>query len=670
MMKFFRKHMNEMLVVFMAALLVIWLGGDALQYFLQYERGLDNQERAVIFGERITLAEMNPSFQDINILTRLGLNWQMVWIGPLVSVVGSDMMTLQQYAGQLGLDRLDEYDWYMLDMEARRSGRVVSRQALDRFKAETRIGGQQLTAVRDQFSVSLERIDQAIQSYVRILDMVDTASRGVKPSEADIREFVRQSQEKVRINAVVLSGAKFLDTSYEPTEQELIEQFESGKDKDPSPWTIAEFGYRQTEKVATEYIRVSAEALLRQQETPRDDDLYEYWQARRDEFLKPVGPPATSTEGTPPEQEKPKPYETFSEAKSKVIERLQEERAKAEALRIGRDLIAQLGRPWAAVPASQPDGYKAPPETETQPDVYTNLLAAYDRRYAAVLSHGEIELTDVRGLASNQDFSQAMAFQGTQRPVPFGQAAFYVAGLEAQRDANADHARLFRSLYETCAEPFVNDSGDVFVFRTTAIQPKQAPASWEALREQLVTDVRSRRAYEEAGRQAQSLAEQAGEGGLRAVLDANSELLAKLGQEAFKQPAPFSRIRSIAYGGQMRVIPSYIAGVGGGGELLEMCFDLAKHVTTQPAQRVKVHEIPSRREHLVIEWVETLPVTQTEYDQERGNAFNHVLTQRRVAFLGNWFDPQEIRRRVGWEDVEPSGKPAPEEDGKGAPPEA
>ena len=330
MMKFFRKHMNEMLVVFMAALLVIWLGGDALQYFLQYERGLDNQERAVIFGERITLAEMNPSFQDINILTRLGLNWQMVWIGPLVSVVGSDMMTLQQYAGQLGLDRLDEYDWYMLDMEARRSGRVVSRQALDRFKAETRIGGQQLTAVRDQFSVSLERIDQAIQSYVRILDMVDTASRGVKPSEADIREFVRQSQEKVRINAVVLSGAKFLDTSYEPTEQELIEQFESGKDKDPSPWTIAEFGYRQPEKVATEYIRVSAEALLRQQETPRDDDLYEYWQARRDEFLKPVGPPATSPEGTPPEQEKPKPYETFSEAKSKVIERLQEERAKAE----------------------------------------------------------------------------------------------------------------------------------------------------------------------------------------------------------------------------------------------------------------------------------------------------------------------------------------------------
>jgi len=56
---------------------------------------------------------------------------------------------------------------------------------------------------------------------------------------------------------------------------------------------------------------------------------------------------------------------------------------------------------------------------------------------------------------------------------------------------------------------------------------------------------------------------------------------------------------------------------------------------------------------VVVQWLETLPVTQADYDTQRPGAFYQILIEQRVAFLENWFDPQQIRARARWEAAKP-----------------
>jgi hypothetical protein len=58
----------------------------------------------------------------------------------------------------------------------------------------------------------------------------------------------------------------------------------------------------------------------------------------------------------------------------------------------------------------------------------------------------------------------------------------------------------------------------------------------------------------------------------------------------------------------------------------------------------------------VIEGVEIIPVTQTDYAEQRPMAEMILTAEQQVEFLKNWFDPEQIRQRVGWKEVEDQGK--------------
>ncbi|HSW46232.1 MAG TPA: hypothetical protein VLM89_11750, partial [Phycisphaerae bacterium] len=85
-------------------------------------------------------------------------------------------------------------------------------------------------------------------------------------------------------------------------------------------------------------------------------------------------------------------------------------------------------------------------------------------------------------------------------------------------------------------------------------------------------------------------------------------------------------------------------------ELLDLCFELAGE--TAQADRVKASELEDRG-WVVVEGVEIVPVTTVEYDEQRPVAMALVGSEQQVEFLKNWFDPQQIRQRVGWKDAQP-----------------
>ena len=192
------------------------------------------------------------------------------------------------------------------------------------------------------------------------------------------------------------------------------------------------------------------------------------------------------------------------------------------------------------------------------------------------------------------------------------------------------------------------------VIQISSASPKQAPLSWQSVREQLVQDVRKARAYAEAERQAKALAEQAAKTGLLKAYDADTALKAKLGEVGYKSPEPFAR----KMGWQMEMFPNRIPGVGGDEKLIDTCFELAG----KKAQSDRVKAAPlAGRGWIVVEGLETVPVNQTEYEEQRNQASAILGAQRQVEFLHNWFDPEQIKQRVGWKDAEPEKKTDKEE---------
>jgi hypothetical protein len=74
-----------------------------------------------------------------------------------------------------------------------------------------------------------------------------------------------------------------------------------------------------------------------------------------------------------------------------------------------------------------------------------------------------------------------------------------------------------------------------------------------------------------------------------------------------------------------------------------------------------VHEAGAQR-FVVAELLEILPVTRADYERQRATSLQTLETQRRIEALTEWFDPQQIRDRVGWQDAAAPQAPQNESD--------
>jgi len=675
MMKFFRKYMKHLLAVFMALLLVVWLGGQALRSVFQNRHMMAGQQRGVAFGQPVRFGDLESADTDTQLLSMMGIAWQMPWLDTIRMMGLQDPQVLQTFVLAIRAEPLDELEWYMLDAAARHAGIYVPDEAVERFKRMYAIPAERLQSIRHRAQVSLDRIDAALRGYIRVLEAVDLDNRGVKPSWADIEDVIRRTQEKVRVAAVVLDSSRLLNAAYIPTDEELQAQFERGRDRRSNPGNVMEPGYLEPEKAQVEFIAINADALSDQQRIT-EKEAYEYWEQHKDEFVRPQ--PATEPEGPVTQPAEAEPYGTFTEAKQAVLDKLRGDKARVEALRLARDLIGRLNRPWREMSAvvseeaASPEQEVALPAGVDSPELYPQLIEAIEQRYPGVLSYGRTQLADTRELSTHPQIGQATWPLPGRWPVPLAEAAMIVEGLEAaENEENPAVAHLKRHLYETCSQPFADDEGNVYVFRTVAVRQQEPPDSWEEIRDQLADDVRRRRAFDRAGELADTLADAARQADLKTAFEANSELKQELGEEAYNEPEPFARERLSMYGGPPALMPNWVPVLGMDKLLFERCFEAADD-DTPSSERIFAHAQGERGRWLVVQVRDLLPVTAEEFDQQRALAFHYTSTVLAVEFLSNWFDSEQIRTRIGWQDFKPEqaedeagpepvdGSPAPE----------
>lgn len=630
MMKFFRRYKKQLLAVFMALLLVLWLLDDTIRNL--GDRGRDDADfvRGQAFGQTIRNRDMADAMREAEILTALRLPWDRMWMN-----------------ASIRQDELTTEEWYLLTEASRRSGYYIPQSSIQEFRQTIPV--QLIEGVRKSHKASIEEIDRAIQSYLRVQEVLSADLTAVKVSEADVQNFIRQTEEKARVKLVALDYGKFIDPNYNPTDEEIQKQFEQYKDKDPGGPGDS-YGYRLPEQVQIEYIRVLADQLARRQQIT-DDRAYDYWKTHRNEFLKPVSQPATDS--APASREAPKPYETFTEAREEVRKRLQNEEAKRQVREIAAELIRKLQEPWQAAPTTQPGGFREPPAAAKDRNLYPHQVDAFRAKYPNALIYAQTQLVDRQGLSALGDMAWARALPNTEQQILLSRAAFLVAGLEAKREDMPEHTRFFRNLYETAAEPFIDSAGNAYVFRTIDIRPKRVAASAAEVREQVVRDIRLQRAADQAKQLAEQLAEGARQVGLTEAYRQNEALAKLFGDQAVRTPQPFSRKQFVPWMGGLR--EARVPEAGGDINFVDRVFSMVSATTTQPS-KVLAYAPEGQQRWLVVELLDIVPVTQAEYAEKRMQAMGQVLTMRRMDFLQDWFSNESIEARAQWKSALPEAE--------------
>ncbi len=658
MMKFFRKYMKHLLAIFMALLLVVWLGGSALQALVKPPADNLDQKRGEALGKTVKMKDMQFAYYDSEIIDKLTPSplWQQPWV-----LAGFELGLLSDARFEyVRSTPLEPEEWYMLWLDAREKGIQVSPDALSAFKQVVQIDARRLTALRDNMNISLERIDDALASLARVAEAAELQCRAVKVSEAEIQDLIQQTQEQVRVRFVALDADSLIDESYEPTGQELTDLFEKHKAAASRPSGGLDFGYQQPEKAQVEYIQVRIEPLAKLMEVG-DVEANRYWKENSTRFTKPAETQPESAPDAKPAP--PEPYTTFHEARSDVIAALQKQKARERARQIADELITRLREPWLNQPATQPGGYTTPPPSQTADTVYPDLIRQFEAKYPGVLEYGRTKLADYAGLRADEQIGTAFAMVSSDAQIDAPSAAFLVAGLETDPKDLPSHRRYFRNIFETAREHFVNfRTGDAYVIRTVAAQPVRVPDSIEEVREQLVKDARRRRAYEQAGDAAKALADAArASGSLADALDARPELKAKLGEKPLQEPPPFTRKRfSRTREGAMQVATTNVPRVGPDPAFIDLCFSLVGKTSTQPAG-VDVLEQATHTQWVVVQARELLPVTRDDYGLNRRTARDYIRTERQIGVLYEWFAPENVRGRVLWKDA-PDWKTSPDEE--------
>ncbi|MCH7884380.1 MAG: flagellar basal body P-ring formation protein FlgA [Planctomycetes bacterium] len=235
MMKFFRKYNKQLLAVFMTLLMIVFMGGAALE------------------------GMFNPSGNRVVARSRLGditeYDQQLVARATRpMEIMGIDWRRLFGGAGKA----LQEVDWILLVREAEEFGtRAGESSARNWFQTDT-----QLDDISRRMSIKPARVLQAVADYRSILQTAFAVADSAAPSAAAVAAAARDALEAVRINAVVLPAEAFSDPTYEPGNAEIEAQFEAYRSQEAG--TGLNFGYYQQPAVQVQFIEIDRDAIATQ----------------------------------------------------------------------------------------------------------------------------------------------------------------------------------------------------------------------------------------------------------------------------------------------------------------------------------------------------------------------------------------------------------------------
>lgn len=636
MMKFFRKHNKKLLAFFMTALMIVFLGGGALNTMLQ-----PSGDRIVATSNlgSISYADHRVAENVTSILRAMGRNWQRPLPGAAQPLETIDWILLAREANQLGLGS---------DPAAMRSS-ISDQSSVDEI-------ARRLRRKPDQILYAMAQYASVVQAAVAV-------GATATPSEAELLTAARDAFETVRINAVLLPAEAFLDEEETFTEAQIEDQYSTYREREPG--SGINFGYYVSPRVKVQYVKIDRDAIAERigvADLERKAKTYFNEQRERAPvFRKPVdvadaaGSDEEPLEGPPEEKS---PYLTWEEAKEIATGIVRTQEADEVASRIADSLLEYTSDPWAYVERGK-DGYKVAPEAVAKLDHYETTLKRIPKTiaYLEAVSTGttgffsEDGAEDVAALGQASFRSERGGVLENLRTIPF-RSKVVVPNLTDMKGANPSD---YLATFQTSRYPLTDSDGNVYVFRVIDTQEGHIPESVDEVRERVVADLHLLQGFESAKARAESLRSCEDTVSLKETYESDEELInlkdtvVGLGSGYF-EPPPFARA-SRYEAARGRGVQGYGTGsryIGGGigfvpNEVVDQCFALE-----ETEERIAVIELTDRATVMVAQWVERERVSYDGFPDLRERFAAELARARTQTVIADWLNPEQIRARNGF----------------------
>lgn len=634
MMKFFRKYNKQLLAFFMALLMIVFIAGSALEGLLRPDPNFEIGKSKL---GSITAKDQRRATEETELLARMGQDWQR----PLFSEN----------------EPLTPSDWILLSREAERMGVVPDKAVIETSPSFA----SQFQAIRTVAHHMKVKPDEVIAALARLQSIRQTAltmANAATPSEAEIIAAGRDSLERVKVRAVVLPAEAFVDSNATFTDAQIKEQFEKYRERERGQGL--EFGYYRQPAIKVQYIKIDRDAIAGQikiaNEERRAKAYYEQHREKDPIFRRKsedmrvydveIGPPAPT----------PTLYVDWEQAAETAKTELRKEMASENVQRIVDWLIPTMTEAWMGLTPAE-TGYKTAPTDVAQADYYAKLVER--------MPPG-LRFPDTVTIHTTEFFTQADATKVPELgPLSvrsgqslmarsFGSVVFNNEKIvEKIPDNERSNSSDYLALHQTGTIPLSDGkSGNVYVFRVVDFRPGGPAESVDQVREEVIADLRLMQGFEKAKVRAESLRSCClANDPLKDAYEADPELAAfrESGEgtkTGYFEPAPFSRIgQAPAWKGR----PADGAFVGGGlGKLSNKAID-SIFAMGQGGDKFAVLELPERGAVMTVEWVENVAAQEEEFASQRNIIVSQLSDSRFRDFVNDWFDPEKIRARNGFD---------------------
>ena len=470
-----------------------------------------------------------------------------------------------------------------------------------------------------------------------------------------------QTQEAV-VQLCVIASDAFLAQVGDPTEAEITAQFELGKDRATAHDDDGgfKFGYRYYDRVAIEYLTVDPDKIKNDIRVS-SREAQEYYDQNPTKYYDTVPRLVTpvSSQPAPPRFERRKL--TFEEARERVKSDKRELKASEAAQRLMNEVKRAAHKPWASTGMGE-DSYLIVPEGAADIS-FEELRERFSRKHA--VEYHKTGLLDLEDLQQLDDIGRAQMSAARGAGAFFASLALRVKGLATIGEGDSvkglnpmEPSELLMINKTTFGQP--SRPYQAFIFRVIQIAPAAAPASVDDVREQVIEDLKLKKAHEIAKGHAERLLSAAQAGGLQAAVEGESEWKQLLldAQSAAGEEAggtvPFDKeyadnFEPFKPSGRLTRRSFFDARVGTAGPLAEKTFELAEQPAPEGGRRVAAVQLTSGRKWVLVELEEVKPLYQKGFDRHLVRSSQQPFKIETYLFQGDWFASDNIRARTGYE---------------------
>lgn len=620
MMKFFRKYDRVLLAVLLSLLMIVFIGGVALESALRPAPNFTVADSRL--GEIGSRDQAHASGLT-EVLQAIGMNWSKPVQG--------------------GYRPLEIVDWILLTREARQfSTPFDERAARAEMGAD---GAQTIHRLARNLRTKPEIILEAISDLRSVRQATQAIASAAIPSAAQVRAAAKDVLDRVKVNAVVLPASAFVNEATTFTDAEIEAQW--APYKDVSKGEGLHFGYFLPLRLQTQFIVISINKIAEQLTIPNlEKKARKYFDENKGQFTR-------LSLGLPPDPNDPSGAATWPEAKTRAIESVRKQVAKESASRIA-DWIVQYTSEAFADAERLKSGYRRAPVDVAVENYYNRLV---ENIPATIHFPDAVEIGEAFPFTQEEadivvGLGQATHRAGAGEIHTFKSLAFRSEPAvpvipEGEGASRSD----FLSLWQTSPHPLLNEElGNIYLFRVTKSGDGRASMVAAEAKTQIVKDLQLLRAMETARQKAKGLIACAAEPGLKDAYSADAELQSRQqqpggGEIGFFTSPPVARAEQFQLGAET---PEQTVYAGAGIEQIPRALVEEWFALSDSSEKLAIQEIKDRAAVMVVELAEVKEATDEQFRGMRELIASQLASKRTQEAVTAWLNPDNIRARNGF----------------------